>query len=92
MFITTVGAIQADNRAMRKVPELMISYGPDHFPIGAVCYGCGAEMPRPNPVLITPAEVITWFSQAFEVHKEMKHGHDTPVTADTPSDEDLLLN
>ena len=75
---------------MPNAPELMIGYGPDGFPIGAVCYGCGAGMPRPDPALITPAEIITWFSQAFAVHLEMKHP--APVTAVTPSEEDLLLN
>jgi len=68
---------------MRKAPELIIGYGPDHFPIGAVCYGCGAGMPRPDPALITPAEIITWFSQAFAVHTEMKHPGQGPVTAVT---------
>jgi hypothetical protein len=75
---------------MPKLPELMIGYGPDHFPIGAVCSCCGAGMPRPESALLTAAEVIDWFSQAFATHKEMKHPQ--PVTADTPSKEDLLLN
>jgi hypothetical protein len=79
-----------DNQRMRKMPELMIGYGPGQFPIGAVCYGCGAGMPRPDPALTTPKEVIIWFSQAFAVHKEMKHPQ--PVMAVTPSEEDLLLD
>jgi hypothetical protein len=68
---------------MRKMPELMIGYGPDHFPIGALCYGCGAGMPRPAPALITPAEVITWFSQAFALHKVKKHADQSLVMAVT---------
>jgi hypothetical protein len=88
MFVTPASGIQPDNRAMQKI-ELMIGYGPDCFPIGAVCYGCGAGMPRPEPALITQAEIIEWFSRAFAVHKEMKHGHDARVT---PNQEDLLLN
>ena len=75
---------------MRKAPELIIGYGRDQFPIGAVCYGCGAGMPRPDPALTTSAEIITWFSQAFAVHKEMKHPHS--VSDVTPSEEDLQLN
>jgi hypothetical protein len=58
---------------MPKLPELMIGYDSNHFPIAAVCYGCGAGMPKPDPTLTRSEDVIAWFSSAFAVHKEGKH-------------------
>lgn len=67
----------------------MIGYDPDHFPIGAVCNGCGAGMPRADPALTASAEVVTWFSQAFAAHLTMKHADQSPVTAVTVDDLDF---
>jgi hypothetical protein len=77
---------------MHRKPELIIGYDTNHFPIGAVCYGCGAGMPRPDPALITSEEVIKWFNQAFAVHREMKHSGQGQVTATITDDEDSPVN
>ena len=59
---------------MRKMRELIIGYGPDHFPIAAVCFACGASMPRPDPALTLTEDVIAGFESAFAAHKKRKHG------------------
>ncbi len=89
-LITSNIKFQPNNIPMHRKTELIIGYDANQFPIGAVCYGCGAGMPRPDPALTTPKEAIIWFSQAFEVHKEMKHPN--PVTAVTVDDADFPLD
>ena len=90
--VTLRAGFWLDNLLMRKMPELIVGYGPDQFPVAAVCYACGAGMPRPDPALITSAEVVTWFSQAFAVHKEMKHADQSQVTSVTTDEADSLAN
>jgi hypothetical protein len=63
-----------DSLPLRKMRELVIGYGPDHFPIAAVCYACGASMPKPDPALTQAEDVIAWYESVFAAHKERKHG------------------
>jgi hypothetical protein len=71
--ITLKPEARQDNFDMRMTGGLIIGYDGHHFPIGAVCFACGAGMPRPDPTLTRSEDVAAWFDKEFALHLEKKH-------------------
>ena len=76
MGVTSSVAERVDTRSMDpwRSPELVIDYGPEGTPSGAVCSMCGRRMLDDGSAPIADAKAaVAAFALAFQLHVRAKH-------------------
>ncbi len=76
--------LKAPSQSTAMRPELSFTYDVDIRPIAGKCTACGELMPTRPSDARDNVDAISWFSQHFIVHHQLKHSAPLdPEVADT---------